>query len=486
MNEHIIRLYAYICRILFLVGLAFPFQLFAKADYTSELRQALSDSRSGTELIQKIKTIHQKAYEKGETVVYPRKKTFKIVIPKDFHSIQLTDNTDFNGCTFIVENTSKTVFLFELSNRDHPHPIVLEKEQLQANKSIPTLEESPKLLIVKDNHLWTKRYDYDSQGEISNIKQECHRYDLLFVNKHVVSNNPIASYQTSASLPSCQYINVSTEQKTVRNIKFIRESTSTAVTNLLHISYQYNVCISDMSIKTKLPTMEKDRFYYDQCIKVDHSAKIDMKNITVRHTYSSQNIWGYAIEMNNVLDCTFDHLDITAIRGGFNTTCSNHQRFTNCILNRVDVHYYGRDVTCENCTFKNTVNDFHVYNRFSSFYGKLVYRNCKFDHFLPVRIDSEYNAFTPFDIEMTDCTLKVIYQAPSYYNCICHIPILERLENDRQELREKYLPNIKVRNLKVVDVPREKGFQYYLINKNKFKKNTIPSTIIDIDGITYH
>jgi len=481
MNKHIKQLYTYTRRILFLVGLAFPFQLFAKSDYTSELRQALLDSRSGIELIQNIRMIHQKAYEKGEPIVYPRKKSFKIVIPEDFQPIQLTDKTDFNGCTFIVENTCKTVFLFELSNRDHLHPIVLEKEQLQANKSLPILEGSPKLLIVKDNQLWTKRYDYDNQGEITNLKQECYRYDLLFVNRHIVSNNPIASYQTSAPIPSCQYINVSTEQKTIRNLKFIRESTSTALTNLLHISYQYNVCISDMSIKTNLPTMEKDRFYYDQCIKIDHSAKINMKNVTVRHTYSSQNIWGYAIEMNNVLDCTFDHLDITAIRGGFNTTCSNNQKFTNCILNRVDVHYYGRDVTCENCTFKNTVNDFHIYNRFSSFYGKLVYRHCKFDHFLPVRIDSEYNAFTSFDIEMTDCTLT-----PSYYNSICHIPVLDSLENDRQELREKYLPNIKVRNLKVMNLPPEKSFQYYRISINKSKKDTIPSTIIDVDGITYH
>ena len=486
MNKHIIQLYAYICLILFLVGLAFPSQLFAKVDYTSELRHALSDSRSGTELIQRIKTIHQKAYAKGDTVVYPHKKTFKIVIPKDFQPIQLTDNTDFNGCTFIVENTSKTVFLFELSNRDNPLPIALEKQQLQVSKIVPTLDESPKLLIIKDNRLWTKRYDYDSQGEISNVKQECHRYDLLFVNRQIVSNNPIASYQTSASIPFCQYINVSTEKKTIHDVKLIRKGTSTAVTNLLHISYQYNVHISDVSIKTNLPTMEKDRFYYDQCIKVDHSAKIDMQNITVWHTYSSQTIWGYAIEMNNVLDCTFDHLDITAIRGGFNTTCSNTLRFTNCILNRVDVHYYGRDVTCENCTFRNTVNDFHVYNRFSSFYGKLVYRHCKFDRFLPVRIDSEYNAFTPFDIEMTDCTLKVINQAPSYYNCICHIPVLESLENARPELREKCLPNLKVRDLRIEDVPREKGFQYYYINKNKCKGNIIPSTVIDVDGITYH
>lgn len=463
----------------------FPFTTWAKPNYTSDLLHALTSSRSGAELLNSIRIIHEKAYERGDAVKYPKNMTFRIEIPQDFQSIQLSDNTNFNGCTFIVENTSKNVFLFELSNRNPLHNISLYKQQLHAGISLPIADKTPKMLIVKDNHLWTTRYDFDQKGEISNIKQQCYRNDLFFVDKCFITNDPIASYNTPASEPFCQYINIDKKKKVIRNVNLIRQVTSTAVTNLLHIVYQYNVRISNVNIETNLQPEEKDRFYHDQCIKVDHSAKIDMKDVTVWHTYSAQTIWGYAIEMNNVLDCTFNRMIITAIRGGFNTTCSNNLSFKNCTLNRADVHYYGRNMTCKNCTFHNNFNNFHVYNRFSSFYGTLVYKNCVFDHFLPVRIDSEYNAFTPFDIEMTDCTLKVIFQDPSHYNCICHIPILEKLENARPELRDKHLPNLTIKGLQIEGPAEVKDFYYFLISKDKYHGITKGLEVLEVDDISY-
>lgn len=454
-------------------------------DYTAALSHALTTCTSRTDLLNKIAAIHRSAYEKGDDVVYPQNLTFNIAIPQNFQPIKLTTNTDFNGCTFVVENKQEKTFLFELSAKNSPKAVRLKKKLLKAGAIIKLGKTGPKLLTVKDENLWTTRYDFGSQGEIAGVKGKYYRKDIFFIADSIVMNNPIVTYDNNASNPSYKYVDVTIDEKAFRNISLIRKVSSSAITNLLHIEHQYNVRIENVDIKTELQPDVKDRFYNDQCIKIDNSAKIKMANVTVLNTYSSQTIWGYAIEMNNVWDSSFSNLNITAIRGGFNTTCANTMLFTDCILNRVDVHYYGRDIICKNCTFRNTVNNFHVYNRVASFYGTLRYENCFFDHFLPVRIDSEYNAFTPFNVEMDNCTLSIIYQTPSFYNCICYVPILESLENDRPELKEKCLPNLNINKLIIVGPKMVKDFYFFIINRPKYNGNIYGLQNINVDNVVY-
>jgi hypothetical protein len=470
---------------LFLLIQSNTFTVAAANNYTAELSHALATCTSRTDLLNRISAIHQMAYENGDKVVYPSKKIFNISIPTNFKPIKLTDNTDFNGCTFVVENKQEKTVLFELSAANSPKAVRIEKSQLKAGAVIKLGSNSPKLLTVKDENLWTTRYDFDSQGEISGVKGKYYRKDILFIADSVVTNDPIATYDNNDSNPSYKYVYVTTDEKTFRNVSLIREVSSSAITNLLHVEHQYNVSIENVNVKTEIQPDPKDRFYNDQCIRVDNSVKIRMADITVLNTYSAQSIWGYAIEMNNVYDCSFSNLDITAIRGGFNTTCANKMSFTDCILNRVDVHYYGRDILCTNCTFRNTLNNFHVYNRVASFYGTLRYDNCFFDNFLPVRIDSEYNAFTPFNVEMNDCTLKIIYQSPSFYNCICYVPILESLENERTELREKCLPNLNIKKLKIAGPKNVKEFCFFIINRPKYKGDIQGLENINVDNVSY-
>jgi ribosomal protein L21E len=456
-----------------------------KADYASELHEALTTSSSPEDLLKKIKIIHQKAYVRRDSIVYPPGDTFHISIPLYHEPIKLTDHTDFNGCTFIIKNNQKDVFLFEIGTDSQLKDIIIQNEQLKAGKVISAGGGGDKLLIVKDNNLWTTRYDYNSQGEISKIKQLCYRKDIFFVKDYIIMNNPISSYDRDTSSPSCQYVDISLHQKIFRNLNLIRDKSSSAVTNLIQIKFQYNIELSNIHVITELQTDERKRFYHDQCFYIENSAKVQMTDITVHNTYSGITNWGYAIEMNNVWDCSFSKLNISAIRGGLNTTCANTLYFQNCQVNRVDVHYYGRDIVCNQCTFTNTTNDFHVYNRVSSFYGKIVFTHCLFNRFLPLRIDSEYNSFTKFDIEMEDCTLNVICQIPSYYNCICHIPILGSFKNNRPELYEKHLPNLTIRRLSITAPQDVKDFYFFNISKNQIDSNSNYIHKLDIKDIAY-
>lgn len=456
----------------------------AVGNHTDEIQAALNNHLSPTEMLTKIMTIHQEAFKKGDAIIYPKKKTFQITIPKGFEAIPLTSHTDFNGCTFIVENTSHKTFLFKLTATTAPIPITLAKNQLKAGVRLALSDTSPKLIFVKDQEVWTNRNDYDAQGHIINTKGTYYRSDLLFAEDNIIVNDPITTYD-NASDPVCQYINVSTTPKVFCNLNLVRKESSTAVTDLLYVNQQYNVTIKNISVKTELQSDPLKRFYNDQCFLINNTAKVIMTKVSVDNTYSAQAIWGYAVEMNNVWNCSFKKISIAAIRGGFNTTCSNTLTFDHCQLNRVDVHYYGKDITCRNCSFTNKLNDFHVYNRFASFYGTLVYDHCYFDGHLPVRIDSEYNAFTPFDVVMDNCTLKIPFSQSARYNCICHIPVLEKTQNKREELEKKCLPNLSLSRLTVILPPEVPNFFLFLVGRDHYHRPIYGLNTLKANHITF-
>jgi len=435
-------------------------------NYTALLSQALIDyAGNKTGLYNALRSIHHTAYLAGDTIVYPANMTFEIQVTLDNQNnpqhIELPPVTDFNNCTFKVTNTTvKAVTLFILSTPFASlQDVGINKEELIAGQPLSVLDDDPTLLIVTDNNVWTTRTEYDALGnpQVSPFK----RKDILYVENHIVQNDPIATYNNNASNPICQYIKVTTGLKQVKNLKFIRESASTSLTNLLSINKQYNVKVENVEVFTPQQP-ETGGIYGDQCIGVYNSAKIEMTNIVFHNTYSSIYNWGYGFNMINVWNSKFTNLyAIEAAKGIFGCEDINALTVLNSQLNRVDVHCYGRNITCVNCTFKNSLNDFHIYNRFSSFYGTLRFNQCNFDRFLPVRIDSDYNAFTPFDLIMENCYLKVLVSynddgsLRARFNCLVDIPSIGAA-NPRPELQQKCLPNFNVSNLNLYvpsDVP---------------------------------
>lgn len=463
--------------------------------YTQSIQDALEDYGSITlQLLTQLRSIHQAAIGSGEALIYPSNQDITLNIDSTclgMLPLPLPENTNFNGCTFKVTNTAyqnSPLFLFATGNDQDLHEITIDKSNLHLNAYINSQTEpvnsTPKLIIVEDINKWTVR-------NLNNTPIDFFRQDLLFLAGNIIQNNPISPYNNNSSNPFCRNIEVTLNQKTFRNIIFIREDAGAngKVINLARIRYQYNYLIENVSVFTKGfsddSTLNQCNLINDQCFLIEHSAKVKMSNIFIKNTYSKQDQWGYAFELNNVWDCSFEKLQVTSIRGAFNVTCTNKMYYRDCTLNRVDVHCYGRDITCENCVFRNTACDFHVYNRFSSFYGTLRYIHCVFDNFLPVRIDSDYNAFTPFDVEIRHCVQKVSGNSVNSFNCICHIPILISDTNYRTELANKCLPNLRIDDLQI-EIPNSVNtFYLFIISSKPYIGNVYGMDSYDISNIVY-
>jgi hypothetical protein len=478
----------------------------ATNSYTQSIQTALTTYGNNTyQLLNQLNQIHQAAKTAGDEIIYPSNQEITLNIDNTclgLIPLPLPENIDFNGCTFRVTNTASdpnnTLFLFAIGENDYTHlpSISIANEDLHLNAYIndpsnPT-SPTPKLIIVHDDNLWTRR-------TVNNTNIDYYRFDLLFLAGNIIQNNPIFTYETLfpnpslgyTSAPTCRYADVTLNQKTFRNIVFIREyaGTNAKVINLARIKCQYNYLIDNVTVYTKGfsndNTTNLCNLVNDQCFLIEHSAKVKMSNIFVLNTYSKQDTWGYAFELNNVWDCSFEKLQVTSIRGGFNVTCANKMTYRDSTLNRVDVHYYGRDIVCENCTFINTVNNFHVYNRFSSFYGTLRYIHCVFDNFLPVRIDSDYNAFTPFEVEIRHCVQKVSGNSENSFNCICHIPVLKSETNTRTELANKCLPNLKIDDYQIVAPSTVSTFFLFIISSKPYTGSVYGMETYDIYDIVY-
>lgn len=412
-------------------------------NYTSMIQNAITQyANDGVELYNALQTIHGLARTAGDSVTYPSGATLNITIPSSASSILLSPNTDFNNCEFRVTNTTNTkVDLFSLEPDNTILPTVtIVKSLLRKNAMVygsnSELSITPKLIIVKDQTPWT----YRTEGGNTPVSVE--RKDVLYVTGNMVQNDPISTYDNNDSSPTCEWVNVSTAQKTFKNIVFIRTNTSNAVTNLLNVNYQYNVLIENVDVYIQNYT--DNGIYNDECIKINNSAKIEMNNVTIDRTYSATNHWGYGIRLLNVWDTSISNLiAYKPEKGVMGNENVNGLTVEYSNLNRVDVHCYGRDITCTNCTFRNTSNLYHIYNRVSSFFGKFCFINCTFDEFLPMRLDSDYNAFTPFDLVLDNCTLNVRQNS---FHCLLSVDTIDDASNSRSELQQKCLPNIVVKN----------------------------------------
>lgn len=460
-------------------------------NYTSLIQNAITQyANDGVGLYNAIKSIHTQARAAGDSVIYPGGKTLNITVclnnfgnPQE---IPLSDNTHFSGCIFnVTNNTGKEFNLFSLRPNSTPNPVTLNKEQLRRNATVygsnNELDSIPKLIIVEDQAQWTTRTEYDENNVL--VTTPFYRKDILYVVGNIVQNNPIASYNSSQSSPLCKYINVNTNQKTFETIIFNRTQASNALTNLIAIKNQYNVVLQSVIITT--PEQNADNgIYHDRCINIEDSAKITLNSIVINHTYSAIYHWGYGISLQNVWDTSISYLNANnPAKGVMGNENINELTVENSNLNRVDVHCYGRDITCSNCIFQNTSNTFHTYNRVSSFYGKLIYNNCTFYSFLPLRIDSAYNAFTPFDLILDNCTLDV---ASTHKSLVNTETMAEGTTIPRQELQEKCLPNIVITNLHLNFPSTVTDFSFIrLINNNYtgsiYYMNTF---IIDVIEVT--
>ena len=171
--------------------------------------------------------------------------------------------------------------------------------------------------------------------------------------------------------------------------------------------------------------------------------------------------YGYGLSLVNIYGLKANKIYARCSWGVFGTQSLNNVVLTNSDINRFDIHCYGRDVKAVNCKFSG------LYNQFSSVYGEALFENCTFEDEIPVLIESSYNAYTPFNLKFKNCTFH-LNTKKNYLMTLFGVP---EAINERPELSRKCLPNISVKNCKVVldnDVRK-----WYLIHTGglKYKGN---------------
>lgn len=373
-------------------------------------------------------------------------------IPPDGRPIKSPRQIDFNGWTIQVKNTIKSFGLFDLERRDAQGNAVnlkgihITKSDIDAGdfRACPELANGRKLLIVKDEKEWT--YRTDSNNQVSFPREDA----ILIVDGKAV-NKPIAPYDTPSSAISYHYYDLDNDVPIrFSNLTFKRDVTSTFPTNLVFIQGYNDVLIENITIGfTDNSITGHTATGLDRCINVFNCSNVKLRDININGTYSASNTAGYGFYLQTVFNLSLYNVNGQAMWGVTNMFNINRMYLNHCTLNRLDIHCYGRDIRCYDCTFENTIiNNPNKYNQFSSIFGTLYYESCIFKNFLPVLFESSYHAYSGFDLVIDSCVLDGYHTD----NAIIKAGYIEDKADMRPEFQKTEWPNIHIINLKMINI----------------------------------
>ena len=414
----------------------------------------LYEAKNGIERYNCLYRTHCAAIETGLDVSYSGIDSLDIEISKDAKSIPLTEETDFCGMVLRVTNNAKGHFVFELSQKTNELSVDKTKLDTGNFSDIPCLASGQVVLILEDKNPWVKNRHGYQYGAI--------RKDIVFLENGIAQNRSVAKYNTEETSPDVHYFFVSTRQKKVSNIKFVRQPENTMRAYFVRISNQCGMELSNIVCETPI-----NNLFYDQMICVKDCANIIFKNITINGTYSQDKKSGYGISMNNVYNVSFYNLRAHAKWGVFGNNNVNNIKLYNCDINRFDVHCYGRDIYFYRCIFRN------LYNQFSSIFGTISFLECEFINFTPVLFEPSYNAYTKFDLMFKNC---VIHSCKEKDYLISAGELTGCKTNERDEISKQQYPNLYIDGLRI-DMSDELDV-YYIY---KFRNNIL--TFPNIEGI---
>lgn len=439
--------------------------------------------RNVTEVFDVLKQYHNDAWQKGAELIYPEGMTIQLVIPKDAATLPLPVMTNFNGCRLVVRNVNMPGFcLFSLMNKTGERKIDISCSMINTGdfSGVPALSTGTKLLRIKDKKLWTHRAPEEGDYDI-------YRQDLLLIKDGKAENSTIFPYNKDTSAPDGYYSTVDDEQKVMCNLTFERSAESTEICNLLICRNQNNILIKNVNVITpfveKLAASDIHR-KHDYCFRILNSANVSFEDVTIRGTYSLENSYGYAVNMDNVLNSSMVRFNGEAHWGVFGNNNLNCAKLKDCRINRFDLHCYGCDVTCEGCVVSNQIDNSHpgkeysklnVLNAFGSMYGTLSFTDCRFVECRPIYLRPYYKAYTPFDIVFNRCTFDISLSYPYFVTA----GILDEGTNKRPELSLMCWPNVSFSDCLVNLPPRMKElFIFYT-----YQNSRIPPTISYLSDI---
>lgn len=431
----------------------------------SPLDFGLAEAENDYERYEILYKTHLKALKEGMEVSYAGIGTLTIAITENTRPIPLTRHNDFSDAHIIVKNSSKAQYLFEMKET--------EWQELQTETSvvdsgdfsaINQLASGLYQVVLEDEHPWVNNRSGYNYGAT--------RRDILLVMDGQAVNRPISPYSTDSTLLKAKFHATDDELKTISNLTITRDTSSTFKTYCFNISGINNLEISNVKIKTPDPK----NMYADAAINIENCTNISFEDVDFNGTYSRKNQYGYGIQMNNVWKSIFTRLSSQSNWGIFGTNNLSNTTLRDCNINRFDIHCYGRDVYMYNCHFKE------LYNQISSFYGEFLFDGCRFTNFVPVLIETSYNAYTPFNLIFKKCT----FDATHSRNFLVSIGLLDNKINNRPELSQKCWPNVTIRDM-IVNVSKTTSKVILFSPKGQIASNISVGYIshIIIDGLKF-
>lgn len=382
------------------------------------------EAKNGVARYEMLYKAHQLAIAEGKKISYAGIDTLFLEIPKNAKSIELSRDQDFCNVVFVVENNAKDIFLFSLSGKHSP--IKVSKPDIDDGRFYKSeLKRGSWILIIKDEKPWSDRIGYGYSA---------YRKDAILIKRGKAKITPCSPYNNEESDPSCEYFKAEMNKTVIKNLHLVRDESCSKKTYLINVAYKNNVLLQNLSVVTP-----ESKLYGDGAIWIENCADVNLNNITIDGTYSLDNQYGYGIRLENVTGFIGDKIVGKAKWGVFGNNNVNTPTLINCDINRFDIHCYGKDVTIRDCTIRD------LYNQFSCVFGSILYERCHFIDATPYVDGASYNTNVKNKFLMIDCT---VYASPSK-NSLINIHHISSNLHERENLRDKYLPDVEIKNLTI-------------------------------------
>jgi len=384
----------------------------------------LVEAKTGAERYSVLYETHRAAVAAGVNVDYSGIKSISIEIPDNPKQIPLTRHNDFKGCVFVVTNGAKNCRLFNYAAKEAP--VSVGKRNIDAGDFhlVEPLRKGRYLLLIEDENPWVlnrKGHNYGHQ-----------RKDVLLVENGRAKNSVTMPYDNAYSKPKCTFVTLDNKPFVFKNITIERTRDCRFVANVAYISGADNVQISNVKIQTPANDLINDRG-----IMIYNCTNVTLDNVRIDGTYSQPDHSGYGFTLNNIWNLKVKRMYGKANWGVFGDNNINVTTIEDSKINRFDIHCYGRDISFKNVEF------FDLYNQYASVFGTIRYDRCTFTNFVPVLNDGSYNAYVAHDVVFNDC----VFNATPKKKFLVRMGNIKDVPNERNELAEKCLPNVRIKNL---------------------------------------
>lgn len=426
------------------------------------LQMGIDKIADGEQRYQILYDMHSLAINAGLKVSYRGLQSVEITIPPNAKPIPLRGDEDFAGVTIRVKNTSKDLFLFNLSGTIYP--VAVDKASIDSGSfsKVPELKKGKKILVISDRKPWVEQRHGRDYGAF--------RKDVLVLENGEALNPVVSGYNNSNSDPICSYYEYGDVPLSFGDIVMERDSMSTRKTMLINIENVAGFEVHDVIVRTPENALSGDGIF-----TISNCADFCVNRVVIDGTYSQLDNYGYGFNMNGVYNCSFKNLDAFGDWGVFGTNNVSEWIIEDSQVNRIDIHCYGRDVVCRRCNFRDR------YNSFSSVFGSVRYEMCSFTNFTPYANPRSYNAYTPIEIYFIHCSFDVTEQNHSFVEYWFY----NEDTTSRPELVPHYLPGIHVEDTNVSVPPDLRQVTLLKIRGgNPDVLDTISS--IDIRGLKFY